>query len=251
MKMLCYRFERKYSYTYASATDIRTQLIEKDNILYNTLSVLKGDPKYSTANVIFTNTITNCNDDLSSILLNHMKMHHLNAKDIIKIAIDSRIIENINIAAFNTEIGKTWTKVSAQESRRTENRRKYGAAVIHPNIEKMLDTCNAMFPKLKSLDKPKAKNITIVDFGTTETEFENLRVNIMNAIKESYTNRQIPQNYKKLIVINPVYMNKTVMKLFGNEPKYRITYHCQVIILILILFYNFKSKFYIIFYVLN
>ena len=64
----------------------------------------------------------------------------------------------------------------------------------------------------------------------------------MNAIKESYTNRQIPQNYKKLIVINPVYMNKTVMKLFGNEPKYRITYHCQVIILILILFYHFKKQ---------
>ena len=186
---------------------------------------MKGDKNNSSRNILYTNTLMNDNDDLSTKMLRHTEEYNLDINEVQKLCVDSRIIPNIHTSASNTDIGKAWTKHKTLEKGK---HRKYGVAIVQPNIAKMLATFTAMFPKITKQTKQK-KTIVILDFSTYTTDIEAIKANVMNTIKEAYINHNIPTDYKKLLVINPIYMNKTVMKLFSPNKEYNTLFHCQVI----------------------
>lgn len=205
---------------------IKNQLIDKDKVLQHTLSIIKGKAEKSSTNILYINSCTESSfEDIRTKIRQHVRSYNLEPDKILKVCIDAKIIHN-SYMNCNTDTGRTWNRVRTLDKR---PKKKYETAIIHPTIKSMLSTLLQMFPKLQeATGLQREKTIVIIDFSTSAYEIETIKSNITNSIKESYINEQMPQLFRKLIVLNPILLNKMVLKLF-NESKE--TFHCQHCIL--------------------
>lgn len=171
-----YRFERLYSYTNPSAAEIKHQLIQNNQILDKTLSIIKGNTYESTENILFLND----DQQLKQHIIRHFSTFNKDTQTVRKISIDSRLITHLYTSAHKTDIGKTWKRIQTRDTRN----KKYGYAIIHPAITALFDTIDQIFPHLiNQVTENINKYITIIDFNLDLKNFLRLKENVNYTIR--------------------------------------------------------------------
>lgn len=164
-------FQRKYPYTCPTKKEIRGLLLEKCEILNNTISIIFGHHKAS-RNIIYVDT----DENLRQILDKHIRDFNINKNDIKKVLFDGHIIRNLYINANSTESSRSWVKFilePMQTSSKVHNDDQIETQIIiQPNLLSFLELILKLFPHLKQPTNARSQlntsfTIEMVDFSTS------------------------------------------------------------------------------------